>query len=713
MTNLQFLSLRGCTRLRSLTLDSSSNLSSSPLGPLQHLEFLDLDGVSLDSIPDDVPKSKSKLRYLNLSCASIVSLSLPFFQDVSNLKELFFLGCASLKYLPPSLTNLFSLETFYISESQLVSFPIKTFDQMPKLCDLNLKNNQQLCFLPKLAGNTSLRSFSLSGSPMITHVSLRACRSLEIACLDDLDKLEELDLAELARLKSFSLSRSHITHLSLRACRSLETVYLHGLNQLEELDLSATSIKELPECISNLQRLRRLHMLALPKLRRLPWHKLRQIPNVFNVDQCEQEKIGDHEFAIQSSVEENCQRSKYSVGAQFFLTDTRLFSSFGLPNFVDVELDRPASFRSFFISVSSRNKRSNYENNDMDINFIDPFQNKKLACYEDIPLIASAFKQQFRERAPLNRHIEISSTKQYPSGLDNILGVTKSLSVGDNDFISSLTDLSTEFKMLLECKLRQCRHMHAIFKPTIYNLGPELETLWASELEKLTEVLAYLEIEKDGVAQLSEKEYGLDLIVQVVSEDEQITSRMRRTKSGDWIEVDRESEITWWWGRNEFSSLKHVHLEYCARLERIFPVKLLLPHLETLTVIHCGNLKTVFYEINYIWVYDSSDNNVRFQNLHTVQLHELPKLSHLYERYMEPLVMRQWKKLHFRGCWNLQQLPLLVEERSQKVLVDGEARQCKKLKARMGKDQLSHYDFKSPHPLASIKEHVKNNIFLM
>ncbi|KAJ4809161.1 Disease resistance protein (TIR-NBS-LRR class) family [Rhynchospora pubera] len=170
MTYLQFLSLRGCTRLRSLVLDSSSNPNSSPLGTLQHLEFLDLDGVSLDIIPDDVPKSKSKLRYLNLSCASIVSLSSVFFQDVSNLKELFFLGCASLMHLPPSLTNLFSLGTFYISESQLISFPIETFDQMPKLRDLNLKNNQQLCFLPKLAGNTGLKSFSLSGSPMITHI---------------------------------------------------------------------------------------------------------------------------------------------------------------------------------------------------------------------------------------------------------------------------------------------------------------------------------------------------------------------------------------------------------------------------------------------------------------------------------------------------------------------------------------------------------------
>ncbi|KAJ3697808.1 hypothetical protein LUZ61_001513 [Rhynchospora tenuis] len=711
MTNLKFLSLRGCTRLRSLTLDSSSNSISSPLGPLKHLEFLDLDGVSLDTIPDDVPKSKCKLRYLNLSCASIVSLSSPFFQDVSNLKELFFLGCASLKYLPPSLINLFSLETFYISESQLVSFPIETFNQMPKLCDLNLKNNQLLCSLPKLVGNTSVKSFSLSGSPMITRVSLLVCRSLEIACLDDLDKLEELDIDELPNLKSFSLSRSPITHLSLCACRSLEIVYLHDLNQLEELDLSATSIKELPEWVSNLQRLKRLHMLALPQLRRLPWHKLRQVLDVFNVDQCEQERIGDHEFIIQGSVEENSQRSKHNVGAQFFLTDARLFSSFGIPNRRDVKNERAGYFQSFFISISSRNKRSNYKNNDMDINCTNLFQNKIPAYYKNIPLIASTFKQQFEERTPLNRHVEISSTEQYPAGLENILDVTNSLSVWDDGFISSLTDLCPTFQMLLECKLRRCHHMDAIFKPTIYKQGSKLETLWASKLEKITEVLAYLEIKKDDVVQLVEKEYPLDQTV-FMNEDNQI-SYMRRTKSGDWIKVERETAITWWWQPNEFSSLKHVHLEYCARLERIFPCEMLLPHLETLTVIHCGNLRTVFYKTDYISEDNSSFYKVRLQNLHTIQLHELPKLSHLYENYMDPLVMRQWKKLHFRGCWNLQWIPLLVEERNQKVLVDGEARQCKKLKARRGKNQLSYYDFKSPHPLAAIKEHVKNNIFLM
>ncbi|KAJ4769377.1 Disease resistance protein (TIR-NBS-LRR class) family [Rhynchospora pubera] len=580
MTNLRFLSLKGCNKLRTLTLDSSSTSNSSPLGTLEHLEFLDLGGVSLDTIPDDVGLSKSKLRYLDLSCPTVTSLSSLFFKDISNLRELFFLGCTSLKSLPPSFANLFNLKTFSLSESQVVFLPIETFQHMLKLCDLTLINNRLLRALPELVGHSCLKSFTLSGSP--------------------------------------------IMHLSLHTCRSLETVCLYDLEELEELDLSATAIKEFPVSILELHRLKRLHLLALPQLRRIPWHKLQHIPEVLNLDRCE------------------------LVGSRIHLTDSRLFSSFG-GKAVQKFVEEGGPLHSFRISISSCNKGNKIKNEEVGFTYM--FHHKKPYCYKDIPLIASSFDHQFEQSPYINRHVEISSPERYPTGLEGIFKVTESLSVWDDAFVSCLTDLHYKFPELKKCRLRRCHHMGSIFKPNNEYQGNKLQIIWAIDLQKMTSVL--------------QKGFNDD----------------------------------------KFAALKHVHLEKCPRLEGIFPGNLMLSSLETLAILHCGNLRSIFYG-------HKVGNEDQFPRLHTLQLHELPKLLHLYENQRTRLQMKKWKNLHFRGCWNLQWLPLLVGARSEKVEVDGEMRQCKKLRAGMPEDQISCYYFKSPPPLASFREHVKNKIFL-
>ncbi|KAJ4789631.1 NB-ARC domain-containing disease resistance protein [Rhynchospora pubera] len=584
MINLRFLSLKGCNKLRTLTLDSSSRSSSSPLGTLEHLEFLDLGGVSLDTIPDDVGLSKSKLRYLDLSCPTVTSLSSLFFKDISNLRELFFLSCTSLKSLPPSFANLFNLKTFSLSESQVMFLPIETFQHMLKLCDLTLINNHLLRALPELVGHACLKSFTLSGSP--------------------------------------------IMHLSLNTCRSLETVCFYDLEELEELDLSTTAIKEFPISISELHRLKRLHLLALPQLRRIPWHKLQHIPEVLNLDQCE------------------------VVGSRIHLMDSRLFSSLGDED-VKKFVEEGGPLQSFHISIFTCNKRKKIKNKDIDFTYL--FHHKKSYCYKDIPLIASSFDHQFEQSLHINRHVEISSPERCPTGLKGIFEVTESLSMWDDVFVSCLTDLHYKFPELKECKLRQCHHMDSIFKINPYYQGIRLQKIWAFDLQNMTRVIMQL---------------------------------------GNSITIN-----------TQFQALKHVHLEKCPRLEGIFPGNMVLSSLETLIVLHCGNLRSIFYHHQVKVEY-------QFPRLHTLQLHELPKLLHFCEKQRVPLEMTKWKKLHFRGCWNLQRLPLLVGARSEKVEVDGEMRQCKKLRAGMPEDQISCYYFKSPPPLASFREHVKNKIFL-
>ncbi|KAJ1695235.1 hypothetical protein LUZ63_011933 [Rhynchospora breviuscula] len=473
--------------------------------------------------------------------------------------------------------------------------PIETFQHMPKLCDLTLINNRLLRALPELAGHSCLKSFTLSGSP--------------------------------------------ITHLSLHTCRSLETVCFHDLAELEELDLSKTAIKEFPALISELHRLKRVHLLALPKLRRIPWHELQHIPEVLNLDQCDIPEVF------------NLDQYKL-VGSRIHLADSRLFSSFGVKA-VQKFVQEGGPLHSFHISISSCNKGNEIKNKD--IGFTYRFHHKKPSCYKNIPLIASTFDHQFEQSPHINRHVEISSPEHYPTGLEGIFKVTESLSMWDDVFVSCLTDLCYRFPELKKCILRQCHHMDSIFEANgYYDHGNKLQIIWAIDLQKMTRVL-------------SVKRMGF------------------------------------YW--HDFSALKHVHLEKCPKLENVFPANMRLSSLESLTVLHCGNLRSIFYD-------SKVEDERQFPRLHTMELYELPKLLHLCEKQSVPLQMKKWKKLHFRGCWNLQWLPLLVGARSEKVEVDGEMRQCKKLRAGIREDQISCYYFKSPPPLASFREHVKNKIFL-
>ncbi|KAF0896606.1 hypothetical protein E2562_026308 [Oryza meyeriana var. granulata] len=48
-----------------------------------------------------------------------------------------------------------------------------------------------------------------------------------------------------------------------------------------------------------------------------------------------------------------------------------------------------------------------------------------------------------------------------------------------------------------------------------------------------------------------------------------------------------------------FSSLKHLHLEYCPRLESIMPRESALPSLMTLAILSCYNLKAIFFQHHY------------------------------------------------------------------------------------------------------------------
>ncbi|KAJ1704099.1 hypothetical protein LUZ63_003878 [Rhynchospora breviuscula] len=713
LANLRLLSLKLCQNITSLTPDLST---SSPISTLQRLEVLDLHGVPLTEISNDLGHKKSRIYYLDLSCPTITTLPFNIFSEMESLRELVFLGCKYLTSLPISIVSLAKLETLSVSETKLTHLPPDTFKKMICLRVLKLTNNNLLKELPKsLCEAQNLEEIELNGCRSLIAIDELPIKKLKVVKLIDNNLLEELpkslceaqnleeielngcwsliaidsfpikklkvikligndhmvqlpeslsrshnlqklivsncqSLTEIkiighASLKSFSLSHSPTSSLSLRGCRELENVVFLELDKLEELDLSGTAIKEFPPGIPGLRRLRKLDLGAASHLKRVPWHELDHVPEVFHLDQCE--RISTTNCNSDSHIEINS-----GVGVCISVRDSRLFYK------LDEETCRllvaGGSLQSFYILVSSCEKRK--EKIRRPSRSIQP-QTGATCIYKDADYFKSLIPMPPSAPQPRHRHVEISSTEKYPESLNGILGITESLSVKDNDHLEHLFYLHYfKFSRLKDAVVERCQQMEAIFYSR-EDVASELLNLRAGHLPQLSVLFKeYYQYQKSLVA------------------------------------------------------LKQLHVYNCGKLERIFPDRLLLPNLETLKITCCDMLQTVFYKSEK--KPDYTEN--RLQHLCKIRFEELPQIRHIYEEQIlvGPLRAPQWKSLYFRGCWSLRQLPLLEGPRDQQVRVDGEVSQCKKIQMQMKAEELSHYEFKSPPPVASLKNCVSNRIFL-
>ncbi|KAF0924893.1 hypothetical protein E2562_014976 [Oryza meyeriana var. granulata] len=212
------------------------------------------------------------------------------------------------------------------------------------------------------------------------------------------------------------------------------------------------------------------------------------------------------------------------------------------------------------------------------------------------------------------RHVEMFAMDRYPHGLKYLLDVVKSITVTDDTYVSCLTDLSNLHE-LEDCKLRLCHEMKFVFEEAEY-LGGALQNARVSQLKSLIHFYS------------PSLFYGC-----------------------------------------EFRSLKHLHLEYCPRLEGIMPRGSALPSLTTLDILFCYNLKTIFYQHPIL----ERAINYQLPSLRWMRLQELPLLKRLHDNVDAVLSAPAWKELHVRGCWSLHCLPRLLRENpSRAVEVSGE-----------------------------------------
>ncbi|KAJ1271035.1 hypothetical protein BS78_06G098000 [Paspalum vaginatum] len=135
-----------------------------------------------------------------------------------------------------------------------------------------------------------------------------------------------------------------------------------------------------------------------------------------------------------------------------------------------------------------------------------------------------------------------------------------------------------------------------------------------------------------------------------------------------WVSDLRKARCIWSKGRNRlefgsFRSLQHLHLRCCSRLNFVLPVWVVasFPSLETIHIIHCGDLKHVFV-LDEEYPKEIAVHGVPFPKLTAIHLHDLPKLQQIMCEEVKMLAPAL-ETIRIRGCFGLRRLPALTAAR--------------------------------------------------
>ncbi|KAL6595570.1 hypothetical protein ACP70R_047910 [Stipagrostis hirtigluma subsp. patula] len=661
LLNLHLLSLRGCSHLETLSAKpDTSEEETPPLAHLGKLEVLDMNGVPLLEITKEDASNKSNLHYLDLSGSIITNLPSQFFSGMASLEELILGNCSHLKELPPSLAELSNLLVLHVEGTQITSFPEDTFEALQRLHTLKLINNKLLMSLPR----------SLCKAKGLKELHIYNCIALSLqfiwqllASLEDLyiqawEALEDIKIHDHPNLRTFSLSGPWIRCLSLHGCSRLKIVnFSDDLTALEDVDLSGTAIEEIPHNLPNLPQLRMLFLLSVPCYKRFPWHQLQRFPKVFYLDHCvhDDNQFSDMFSQQKARADESSHTESTTNTAQININDPRMFYSFNMET-VNKLVKKGQFLQSFNVQVKP-----------CSVNGKEPW-NKEVELYTHIQRLSPYSDVQYDKAAsimpmmnlyPSHRHVEISAKKQYPNGLRHLLSVTNSIFIKDDDFVRCLTDLNYSLMSLEECQLQHCRQMTVVLR--MNGASKILSSLKILQVSSLKNLLSFVEFHHS-----------------------------------DYFHYDF----------NTLKLIKHIHLEHCPQLVKIFPCSLSLPMLESLVILFCPNLKTVFYKQSEYEVAPCP-----LPSIEKIYLQELPQLQHIHDDVNFRSAMPKWQELFVRGCQSMRHLPLLKKEYPKlKVKVNGERDWYDKLQ--FLPEQSDYYLQVPPPEFASRKKSVIIKSFL-
>uniref|UniRef100_A0A8I7B8T4 Disease resistance protein At4g27190-like leucine-rich repeats domain-containing protein n=1 Tax=Hordeum vulgare subsp. vulgare TaxID=112509 RepID=A0A8I7B8T4_HORVV len=478
---------------------------------------------------------------------------------------------------------------------------------------LDLSGNCDMKFLPaSLSKACSLRLLVLDGCDELDNVgglppSLESVSFNGYGPASQWTQTVELPPKQFRPSNRIDNKIMRISKISLAGCTQLKNLLLCCLPNLVELDLSGTSIKilDFKTMVVEIPRLKRLFLIGCKHLRALNFLK-ESVPDLELM--CVDTRAGT--VYPRPSIE----KSKLS-GLQIHavVVDARLTRS--LWNLAHDSQD-DVHFNIHLTSSPVYDGIIRLEATTKDM--IGPSDQESLQLipagrYSDVFGMVGAAPMQAFPRPPTtksDRHVEISEGSFYMERelnkqLGSLLGnYVKSLHVHDV-LVLAIMPQHGDWGMLRWCCVERCSKMNIVFPGNSYAVRA-LETFWASDL---------------------------------------LMARSIWSKGPHTIVYCHYIS---------FENLQRLQLRSCPRLQVVLPLWFSsFPSLETLHIIHCGDLSHVFI-LAEKYPEEINTHGVLFPKLTTIHLHDLPKLQQICEVKM---VAPMLESIKIRGCWSLRRLP--------------------------------------------------------
>ncbi|CAO2210129.1 unnamed protein product [Urochloa humidicola] len=497
------------------------------------------------------------------------------------------------------------------------------FMDMVKLELLDLSGNSTMKVLPSLSGATGLKTLVLDGCVGLEHIGPQglppSLESFSISSANDKDKAK-------------------ISRISLAGCARLEDFRLHGsLPNLQELDLSHTAVKMVDlEDEAVVQRLQKVLLVGCEQLRSISWpysYRRRQPLRLLCIDTRAGGEVARKPSSFDSLM--------VSQGCHAFVafTDMRFLQSINFLWRLWVKTNL------YWSSSSEDDGRSCHKKKmsgqvaagsplAMSLTYYDISTEHQITAQIDGSRSVTAPFQ------PLDIHMEIGEgvsdvpntvSKEGIRVICSVMDRVKSLHVHDSSFITAVTPEHIVVSQTNDCgamnEVRWCRVERCPRLQTIFNTKYKgfnfyaLETLWAGHL------------------------------LMVLS----IWHKSPRTPTGQMA-------------YRSFGNLRAIHLHFCPRLRYVLELSWNddLSQLETLHILHCGDLRQVVaVEQRIQEEIAASPEESWLEWKPTKGMLEFTKLKHLYLQELHNLQLICQAKMfapnletiYIRGCWSLRRLP--------------------------------------------------------
>jgi len=459
-----------------------------------------------------------------------------------------------------------------------------------------------------LSGNMSLRSFSFDGyGPAESH------RTSSIELPPIISRPKHPVYAE----KKSVVKTSKV---SLKGCTQLDNLFLRGLPNLEELDLSGCAIKVLDfeAMVVDVPRLKRLFLLGCENLHAIKWGSYeQQLINQLELICIDTRPVSGRALGcFQPASSLGAQQKYFQLHAIFVdarlarslvsLTEHYSYYTDTHPHF-NISITSSATCTETIQPEATTNKAKVSGSIDHHADYHDVFTKigNEPAPMQAFPQGPMKQLEWHTEIGNGSRNVqsEVEADPSDDNNLAKLMKPTQSLHVHDVSTYSNTMPTGPWFS-LRWCRIERCPNFHAIFPPGAEEINGILKTIWASDL-----LMARCVWSKD-----------------VIIEDSYY---------------------------NLFMGLQHLHLRCCPSLQFGLAIGAhpSFHSLETLHIIHCGQLRHVFIP------WDNQHTSIKFPVLTTIHLHDLPALLQIFKatKMLAPAL----ETIKIRGCSSLRRLPAL------------------------------------------------------